>query len=75
MLRAQQKASQETLEMVLYILQHPASAQETKNLAARLQMELEAKVPQEEIEMAHERAGLKSLDELVQPALTNFHAR
>jgi hypothetical protein len=38
-------------------------------------MELEAKIPQEEIEMAHERAGLKRLDELVQPALTNFHAR
>jgi len=65
----QQKTSQETLELVLYILQHPASAQETKDLAARLQVELEAKLPQEEIEAAQQLAMSKSLDELVRQFL------
>ena len=65
----QQKTSQETLELVLYILQHPASAQETKDLAARLQVELEAKLPQEEIEAAQQLATSKSLDELVRQFL------
>jgi tetratricopeptide (TPR) repeat protein len=64
-LSIQQKTSQETLELVLYILQHPASAQETKGLAARLQVELEAKLPKEGTEAAQQRAGSKSLDELV----------
>jgi tetratricopeptide (TPR) repeat protein len=61
----QQKTSQEKLELVLYILQHPASAQETKDLAARLQVELEANLTPEEIEAAQERAGSINLDELV----------
>ncbi len=74
MLEAQQKASQGTLELVLYVLQHSASAQETKNLAAQLQMELEAKLAPEEIEVARQRAGLKSLDEFVRPGLTSSHS-
>jgi len=64
-LEVQRKATSNTLELIQYILQHPSSAQETKNLAAQLQTRLEAKLPQEEIEVAHERAGLKSLDEFV----------
>ena len=71
-LAAQQKGSQETLELVLYILQHPSSTQETKNLAARLRLELEAKLSQEEIEVAQRHAGLKSLDELVRQVQANF---
>jgi len=68
-LEARQKSSRETLEMILYILQHPASTQETKNHATRLRIELEAKLPQVEIEAAQQLAMSKSLDELVRQFL------
>ncbi len=68
-LEAQQVASEETLELVLYILQHPSSAQETKNLAARLQMELATKLPQSEIESTQQRVTSKNLDEVVRTFL------
>ena len=70
-LETQQKASQETLEVVLYILQHPASAQETKNLAARLRLELESKLSQEEIKTARQRAKTKNLDQVVRKFLAS----
>ena len=64
-LEARQKASQRTLEQVIYILRHPSCSQETKNLATSLQLELEARLPKEEIEAAQRRAGSKGLYELV----------
>lgn len=64
-LETSQKASQGTLELVLYLLQHPASSQETKNLATRLRAELESRLTEEEIEAARERVGVIDLDELV----------
>jgi DNA-binding SARP family transcriptional activator/predicted ATPase len=73
-LEIQREVAPSTLDLVCYILQHPASAQETKNLAAQLQAELEAKLPQGEIEAAHQRAGLKSLDEIVCRFLARFPA-
>jgi len=59
------ETSQETLELVLYILRHPACAQETKDLAAHLQVELETRLSKGEIETAQLRAGAVNLDELV----------
>jgi tetratricopeptide (TPR) repeat protein len=64
-LETSQKASKGTLELILYILQHPSSSQETKNLAARLRAELESRLTQEEIEAARERVSSMGLDELV----------
>lgn len=64
-LETSHKAGQGTLELVLYILQHPASSQDTKNLAARLRADLESRLTEEEIEAAREHAGSMSLDELV----------
>jgi uncharacterized protein HemY len=64
-LETSQKASQGTLELALYILQHPSSSQEAKNLAAHLRAELESRLTQEEIEAARERTGAMGLDELV----------
>jgi tetratricopeptide (TPR) repeat protein len=60
-----QKNSLETIELASYILQHPASTQETKDLALGLCGELEARLTHEEIEAAQLRAGSKSLDEIV----------
>lgn len=70
-LETSQKASESTLELVLYILQHPSSFQEAKDLAARLQTELESTLTQEEIEAAQERAGSVDLDELVRQTLAD----
>jgi predicted ATPase len=64
-LGTRQKPGQGTLELVIYILEHSASTQETQNLAARLRAELESRLTQEEIEVARERAGSMDLDELV----------
>jgi DNA-binding SARP family transcriptional activator/predicted ATPase len=70
-LETQQAASRETLELILYILQHPSSTQETKNLATQLRVELEAKLSQEEIEVAQQRARSKSLDEFVRQVMSD----
>jgi tetratricopeptide (TPR) repeat protein len=64
-LETSQKASQGALELVLYILQHSSSSQETKNLAVRLRAELESRLTQEGIEAAREHVGAMDLDELV----------
>jgi predicted ATPase/transcriptional regulator with XRE-family HTH domain len=74
-LGSQQKASQEIFELILYIVQHPASTQETRNLAVQLQREVEAKLPPEQVEAAEQNIGLKRLDEFVQPFLTSFDSR
>jgi len=75
MLESQRKASQETFELVLYIEQHPASTQETKKLAAQLQMKLETKLPSVQVEAAEQNIGLKSLDEFVLPFLNSFDCK
>ncbi|RPI87963.1 MAG: hypothetical protein EHM41_03140 [Chloroflexi bacterium] len=61
----QPEFNQQTLELVLYILQHPVTNQETKDLARRLQKELETKLSIQAIEAAHRSAGEKELNELV----------
>jgi predicted ATPase/DNA-binding SARP family transcriptional activator len=71
-LEARQKTSGGTFELVLYILQHPASTQETKNRAERLRVELNARLPQPEIESAQQRVGSMSLDELVHQFLAGI---
>jgi DNA-binding SARP family transcriptional activator/predicted ATPase len=70
-LDTQQKASQETLELVNYILQHQAGTQEAKNLAAQLQAELESKLSLKKIKAAEQHARTRSLDEFVRQALAN----
>lgn len=70
-LQTQQKTSEQTLELVIYILRHPSSNQETKNLARRLQLELKAKLPHEQLVAAEQRAESKSLDEIVRQVLEN----
>jgi hypothetical protein len=72
-LEIQREATPNTLELVQYVLQHSSSAQETKHLATKLEIELEAKLAREEIEGAHQQVGLKSLDEFVRPVLARFH--
>lgn len=71
-LNIQQKTSQEVLELVLYVLQHPASTQETKDLGVRLRDDLESYLSMEKIEAAQRYAGSMSLDEAVRYATTSM---
>jgi tetratricopeptide (TPR) repeat protein len=71
-LASQQKARQDTFELALYVVRHPASTQETKNLAEQLQMQIVAKLAPEQIVAAEQNIGMKSLDEFVQAFLTSF---
>lgn len=57
--------NQQTLELVLSILQHPLANQATKELARRLQPELEVNLPLQVVEAAHHNAGEKDPHELV----------
>lgn len=60
-----QEPDQETLELVITILQQTASNKEAQDLASRLRLELETKLNLEEIKGAEERVGSKSLNDLV----------
>lgn len=68
-LQSLQECNQQTLELVLYILQHPVTNQETKDLARELQKELETKLPFQAIEAAHHCAGEMDLNEVVSQLL------
>jgi hypothetical protein len=67
-----QQASPRTLEVILYILQHPASDQETKNWANRLRAEVESKLSREEIDAVEQSTGTEHLDRLVHQALDDL---
>jgi predicted ATPase/DNA-binding SARP family transcriptional activator len=71
-LETRQQASQRTLELVLYILQHPASDQETKNWANRLRAELESKLSREEIDTVEQSTGTEHMGGLVHHALDDL---
>lgn len=68
-LATHQEGDEGTLALVCYILEHPASAQETKDIADRLRVELESRLAQDEIDTAHQSASSRSLDEFVGWAL------
>jgi hypothetical protein len=69
MLEAQQKASQGTLELVLYVLQHPASLQETKDRADHLRAELESQLTRQQVEAAQARAQARTFEAVVDEVL------
>jgi hypothetical protein len=60
-----QNINEETLELIFFILQHPASAQDTKNRAVKPRAVFQTRLPQERIELVKHRAGSKSLDDWV----------
>jgi len=57
------------LEVLLVVLDHPASIQETKNRAGVLRAELEARLTQQQIESAQAQAREQSFDQVVSRAL------
>ena len=64
-LDSRQRTREETLELVIYILEHPASGQETKRRAAQLKAEIETNLVPEQIKLAEQSARSKKLEEFV----------
>ena len=57
------------LELVLTVLNHSASVQETRNRAAHLNSGLEAQLTSRQVEAAQSRGQAKSLEAVVDEAL------
>jgi tetratricopeptide (TPR) repeat protein len=68
-LQAKQGDREHALELLLIILNHPACLQETKNRAALLCADLEARLTRRQIEAAQARAQTKTLEAAVAEVL------
>jgi DNA-binding SARP family transcriptional activator/predicted ATPase len=69
-LQVRQECNQQTLELVLFILQYAVTNQETQDLARGLQKELESALPAQAVEVAHRCAGQKDLNEVISQYIT-----
>jgi tetratricopeptide (TPR) repeat protein len=68
-LQATQGEREHALEVLLLVLNHPASLQITKNRAAHLRTELEAQLTRQQVEAAQARAQAKSFEAVVEDVL------
>ncbi|HSB00220.1 MAG TPA: hypothetical protein VLE49_06190, partial [Anaerolineales bacterium] len=68
-LQAKRGESEQALQLLLIVLNHPASIQETKDRATRLRAELEAQLAQSQIETIQTHAGEKTLESVVKELL------
>jgi len=57
------------LELLLIVLNHPASVQETKDRASHLRFELEAQLTRQQVEAAQAQARSKRFDQVVEEIL------
>jgi tetratricopeptide (TPR) repeat protein len=67
-----QQYNQQTLELVLFILEHPVTNQETKDLARELQKELETVLSSQAVEAAYCCTGEKDMNEVVCQLMTRI---
>jgi hypothetical protein len=77
-LHAKQGDREHALELLLIVLHHPASFQETKDRAAQLRTELEAQLTSQQVEAAQARAKAKTFaaavdESLQQPPVGQHH--
>ncbi|HEX9076593.1 MAG TPA: hypothetical protein VF932_12485, partial [Anaerolineae bacterium] len=68
-LQANRGDAQSALELLLIVLNHPASLQETKNRAEKLRLELEARLTPQQIEIAATQVQTSSLDLVIAQVL------
>jgi predicted ATPase/transcriptional regulator with XRE-family HTH domain len=68
-LQAKRGDMQYALELLLMVLNHPASVQATKDRASRLRIELEAQLTHQQVEAAQARAQAKTFDVAVDEVL------
>ena len=64
--------TESALELVVHVLQHPASSHEAKARAERLRVELEANLTPERIEVIRLRAQGRSIEMVAQELLASF---
>ena len=64
-LDAERGQHERALEWVIHILQHPSSTQDTRNRSERLQTELEAQLPKQQIEAIKLRAQSITLEDII----------
>jgi hypothetical protein len=57
------------LELLMHVVQHPASSQEAKDRAEQLRAELEAQLSAQGIEAARARAGPRTFGAVVEELL------
>ena len=68
-LQAKRGDMEHALELLLIVLNHPASLQETKNRAAILRVELESQLTPQQVESAQAQARQQSFDQVVSQIL------
>jgi len=68
-LQAKQGDREQALELLLIVLNHPASYQASKDRATRLRTELEAQLPRPQVEVAQARAQARTFEAVVDEAL------
>lgn len=68
-LQVKQGNRKHALQLLLLVLNHPASSQETKNRASGLRAELEAQLTPTQIEAIKAHAGEKTFDAVVEDLL------
>jgi hypothetical protein len=68
-LQAEPDDREQALELLLIVLNHPASLQETKNRADRLRAELEAQLTSQQVEAAQARVQVKTFEAAVDEVL------
>jgi tetratricopeptide (TPR) repeat protein len=68
-LQAKQGDMERALQLLLIVLNHPSSIQDTKNRAAHLRMEVETQLTPSQIEIIQTQAGEKTLESVVKDLL------
>jgi tetratricopeptide (TPR) repeat protein len=68
-LQVKQGDMEQALELLLMVLNHPASLQETKDRAARLRSDLEAQLTRQQVETAQARAQTQTFEAAVAEVL------
>jgi len=68
-LRAKKGVRESALELLLIVLNHPASPQETRNRAAHLRAELEAQLTRQQVDAAQARATAQTFEAVVDKVL------
>jgi len=68
-LQAEPDDMEHALELLLIVLNHPATVQETRNRAAHLRIELEAQLTSRQVEAAQVRAQAKTFEAIVEDVL------
>jgi len=73
LLLADNKSGELSLEIALYVLEHPVSTKEARNLVAPLRVRLESCLAPEQMQAAGKRARSRTLDEIASWALTGMN--